>query len=112
MIDFPDFNAPCRDSVSEAKKAAMGAVNSFIREELKSIEENGKSEESRVQAGLARRHNDMNSALGEILHFADPQRDIPIETVKAASDVLEKALTELTAFLNSNPIPEKTKTVI
>lgn len=91
----------------ERREAAASALSAFMNVVLRDMEENADNELTRAQAGLARRHSDVNEATGKILRFADPKRPIPIETIKAASVVMDKVLSELTAFLDDNPIPEK-----
>lgn len=74
---------------------------------LHDMEENAERELTRVQAGLLRRHSDVDEAASKVMRFADPKRPISIETIKAASAVMDKVLSELTTFLDENPIPEK-----
>ena len=106
MFDFPNPNTPpLRERAS--REAAASALSAFMNVMLRSIEETAESELTRVQAGLARRHSDVNVATSKVLCFSDPKRPIPIETIKAASAVMDKVLSELTAFLDENPIPEK-----
>lgn len=85
------------------------ALDSFMSMALRRMEVDAEDERTRAMAGLARRHSDAKEAINTILRFADPRlaETVPIETVKAASAVMDNALAELTAFLSENPVPEK-----
>ena len=108
MFDFPNLNTPPREKVSrEAKAALASAFENLMDEMLRSMEENASDERTRAQAGLCRRHSDVKNAMSKMLNFADPTRPASVETIKAANVVMDQVLTELTAFLNDNPIPEK-----
>lgn len=111
MFDFPIPNTPPRrdPEMMKVKEAVADAFKDFLYKALKSVEENGHTEAERVQAGLARRHSEMEEALSTILQYADPSRDTPLETVKEASEIMDSFLDKLNDFFKRNPITDETK---
>lgn len=91
----------------ESRKALDDAINACINQMLHRMEEYAADERTRAMAGLARRHSDVQDAIQGMLKFSDPRCPVPVETINAASAVMDQVMTELTAFLKNNALPEK-----
>ena len=100
---------PAREDVP-SREVIASAFEAFVDTALRHIEHEAPDERTRAMAGLARRHSDVKNAINSVLQFADPRRPVPIETVNAASAVMDQVLNELTAFLDDNPIPKEETT--
>lgn len=111
MFDFLSKDTPPREVNRErdleSREAVDTAFHTLMRQMLRRMEECADDERTRARAGLARRHSDVDEAIKGMLRFSDPRRPVPIDTIKAASAVMDQVMTELTAFLKDNTLPEK-----